>query len=183
MTITATRPQKPCRQPHGTAARHQAGCSCLPCCNAWADYQRMWRQDRRNGVRRIVDAGQAREHIRWLISKGWRMRAIAEQSLVSFTTVHDVLDGRRTRIRRDIHDALLTLGPTPIPTDSTALVPAASTHLKLDRLYRRYGRTAVAGAMGISRSSLPRPKQKRIQARTAKRVAEAAERLKEVTPT
>lgn len=183
MKATVTRPQRPCRQPHGTPARYSAGCSCLSCCNAWADYQKVRKAEIREGLTRIVDAGPVREHIRWLIARGWRMRAIAEQSLVSFTTVHDVLDGRRPRVRREIAEAILTLGPTALPTDSTALVPAHATHRLLDRLYRRHGPEAVARAMGISRRSLPRRAQIRVQARTAKRVREAAQLLKEVTPT
>jgi hypothetical protein len=178
MTITATRPQRPCLQPHGTVARYSAGCSCLHCCNGWADYQKVRKAEMKEGLTRIVDAAPARAHIRKLIYNGWRMRAIAEQSLVSFTTIHDVLDGRRLRIRRDISDAILTITTTPLGTHSTALVPARPTHRLLERLYREHGRCAVAGAMGISRGSLPRPGQRSMQAWAVKRVREAAETLK-----
>lgn len=172
------RPQRRCLQPHGTVARYSAGCSCLSCCNAWADYQKLRKAERKEGFTRIVDAAPAREHIRHLIACGWRMRAISEQSLVGFTTVHDVLDGRRLRIRRDISEAIMTLGPSARPTESTALVPARPTHRLIARLRRDFSLEQIARAMGISRSSLPRPAQRSVQARTALRVREAAAQLR-----
>ncbi len=173
------RVQRSCRQPHGTVARHQAGCSCLPCCDAWAAYQREWKRD----SARHVDAAPVRDYIRRLVYNGWRTRGIAEQAGVSYNTVRYCRTGRRPTIHRDSAEAILSLPlQTPIPTDSTALVPARSTLRRIERLRAHHTLDEIAAAVGVSRKSLPQPGQRSVQARTAKRVETAARLLRGDTP-
>ncbi len=178
MRTLTDRPQRPCAQPHGTVARHQAGCSCLECCDAWAEYQREWKRD---GAR-LVDAAPVRSHIRELMHNGWRTRGIAEQAWVSYNTVRYCRTGRRTAIHRDSAAAILSLPlQTPFPTDSTALVPARSTLRLIERLRRTHSLDEIAAAAGVSRKSLPQHGQRSVQARTAKRYREAAAKLRGLT--
>jgi hypothetical protein len=170
-----SRQQRVCRQPHGTVARHQAGCSCLPCCDAWAAYQYEWKRD----TPRLIDAAPVRERIRLLGYNGWRTRGIAEQSGVSYNTVRYCRNGWRPTIHRDSAAAIMSLPlQTPIPTDSTALVPARSTLRMIERLRKHHSLAAIARECGVSVKSLPQPKQHSVQARTAKRIKEASARLR-----
>lgn len=169
------RPQRDCRQPHGTIGRYTAGCSCFDCCEAKVEYQRAYRAE---GGGRLVDAAPMREHIERLMSTGWRTRAIAEQAALSYNTVRYVRTGRRNRVTQESLDAVLTLGVAPLATPSTALVPARHTLLLISRLRRRHSLAAIAAAAGLSRKSLPTWKQRRVQARTALRIRTAAERLR-----
>jgi len=169
------RQTRPCRQPHGTVARYQAGCSCLTCCDAWRDYQAEWKLDRD----RLIDAAPVAEHIERLIRLGWRTRGIAEQAGVSYNTVRYCRTGRRPAIHRDSAAAILSLTLRALPTDSTALVPARPTLELIERLNRSgVSLEAIAREVGVSRKSLPQPGQRSVQARTAKRVREAAERVR-----
>lgn len=175
---TMTRPQRGCRQPHGTIARYVAGCSCFECCEANAAYQRRWKADHRAGIERVVAAGPVKEHILKLMRMGWGTRAIAEQAAVSYNTVRYVRTDRRSRISKECADAILTLRGAPLCTTSTALVPATPTLRLLERLRRTFSLEEIAGAAGISRKSLPRHGQRSVQARTAKRIRDAADRLR-----
>jgi hypothetical protein len=78
-----SRQQRVCRQPHGTVARHQAGCSCLPCCDAWAAYQYEWKRD----TPRLIDAAlvPARSTLRMIerLRKHHSLAAIARECGVS----------------------------------------------------------------------------------------------------
>ncbi|MHB1324010.1 MAG: hypothetical protein ACYCXZ_06670 [Coriobacteriia bacterium] len=169
------RPQRACNQPHGTVARYVAGCSCLPCCNAWRDYQVEWKAD----TARLVDAAPVAEHIKVLIYNGWRTRGIAEQAGVSYNTVRYCRTGRRPTIHRDSAAAIMSLPlQTPIPTDSSALVPARSTLRLIARLNKHHSMEAIAREVGVSRKALPQQGQHSVQARTAKRVKDAAARLR-----
>lgn len=177
------RPQRGCRQPHGTIAHYAAGCSCLDCCDAKNEYQQAWKAE---GGGRRVDAAPMREHLRTLLYNGWRTRGIAEQSGVPYGTVRRYREGRYddgTPVRfvlRDNADAILALPlQTPIPTDSTALVPARSTLNLISRLTRDYSLEQIASVCGVSRRALPQKGQHSVQARTAKRVREAARKLRE----
>jgi hypothetical protein len=176
------RPQRPCHQPHGTVSRYVAGCSCFECCEAWGAYQRDRKAERRAGIERTVDAAPVREHIRKLMYSGWRTRAIAEQAALSYNTVRYVRKGWRTRITRESAEAILTLTCVPLATTSTALVPARPTLQRIERLRRRFSLQAIADAAGVTRRALPQPGQRSVQARTARRIRDAAERLREAVP-
>lgn len=170
-----SRPQRPCRQPHGTMARYVAGCSCFDCCNAWRDYLR---EKKTADQPSMVDATPIRDRIKVLEYNGWRWRGISEQAAVSYASVRDCRTGKRARVHREFAEAVMSLPlQTPIPTDSTALVPARSTLRLLERLRRQYGLRATAEACGVHWTSLPHRGQHSVQARTAKRIREAADRL------
>jgi DNA-binding CsgD family transcriptional regulator len=120
-----------------------------------------------------------RERIKVLMYNGWRTRGIAEQAGVSYNTVRYVRTGHRPTIHRDSAAAILSLPTqTPIATHSTALVPARSTLRLLDRLRKHHSLEEIARECGVSRKSLPQPGQHSVQARTAKRIREAASRIK-----
>jgi hypothetical protein len=170
------RPQRACNQPHGTAARYLAGCSCLACCDAWAEWQREWKADPEP---RLVDSAPVRDYIRLLIWNGWRTRGVAEQAGVAYNTVRYCRTQRRPTMTRDSAAAILSLPlQTPLPSDSTALVPARSTLRLIERLRKHYTLTAIADACGVSRRSLPQVGQHSVQARVARRVVEAAKSLR-----
>jgi hypothetical protein len=168
------RPQRACRQPHGTVARYISGCSCFECCEEWRRYQAEWKAD----SPRLVDAEPVRAYIVRLRHNGWRTRGIAEQSGIPYATVRALREGRRVKVNRDAAEAIASLPlQTPILTDSTALVPARSTLRLIERLRKHHSLERIAAEVGISRKSLPQKWQHSVQARTARKVREAADRL------
>jgi len=174
-STTRMRPQRQCDQPHGTIARYAAGCSCVECCDARRDYQAEWKAD----GPRLVDADPVAERIKVLGYNGWRTRGIAEQAGVSYNTVRYCRNGRRPKIHRDSAAAIMALPhQTPLMSDSTALVPARSTLRTIERLRRHHSLEEIGRECGVSRKSLPVQGQRSVQARTAKRVREAAKRLR-----
>lgn len=161
---------------HGTATRYGAGCSCFECCNAWAAYQR---DHKRDVDPSLVPIGPVLDHIAKLKHNGWRVRAIAEQSGVSRTTIFNAIYGRTTTMHRDNAAAIFALTTVPIPTEATYLVPARPTLLLIKRLNRDHSMNTIARECGLSsHSSLPRPGQHSVQCRIAKRVQDAAQRLR-----
>jgi AraC-like DNA-binding protein len=170
------RPQRPCAQPHGTIARYTAGCSCLACCDARRDYQREWKLD----PGRTVDAAPVAARIETLLRNGWRTRAIAEQAGVSYNTVRYCHNGWRPGIRRDSAAAIMSLpAQAPIPTASSALVPARAALRLIERLQADgFPTERIAQECGVSRRSLPQRGQRSVQARTYKRLVDASARLR-----
>ena len=168
------RVQRPCSSPHGTTARYVAGCSCFECCEAWRVYQVEWKAD---PDPRLIDAAPVAEYIAKLRHNGWHNRAIAEQAGVAYNTVRFAGTLRPT-IHRDTAAAIMSLATVPLPTDSTALVPARPTLRLIARLRRDFSEQRIADECGVSRKSLPRHGQRSVQSRVAKRVQDAAARLR-----
>lgn len=170
-----SRPQRPTRSPHGTNARYVAGCSCFECCEAHAAYQR------ERGCRTVktnVPLEVVRAHIDHL-KREHRMsrRAIADMSGVSYKTLRNIDDGVFESVTAATAEALLALRG-PVASDTTALISAAPTHRLIARLQARgISRRRLALEVGIAVKSLPQKGQRRVQARTAQRIREAAERL------
>ena len=180
--MNPARPQRPCRQPHGTVARYVSGCSCLTCCDEWRRYRAAYN----SGGHRLRDPLTARRHIAYLKSNS-RMsyRAIAECAGLALNTVRSIADGTTKRIHPETHDALLTVRG-PVPSTSGALVTARPTHGIIAALRTRFTLAEIASAVGVHPTSLPYPGQRRVMRRTHLRIADAAKRLrdqwKEATP-
>ena len=98
------RPQKPCRQPHGTVTRYVAGCSCLDCCEAHADYARESRYGRSGYKPLNLAPDSVREHISNL---GLGVCEIARRAGVSRTTVRAIAAGRYGSVKRETAAAIL----------------------------------------------------------------------------
>ena len=98
------RPQRPSNSPHGTDARYRAGCSCLPCCEAHAE----WIRDQRAGQGNPwVSSREAAKHVRSLKRSGMTLLAISQSAAVSRRVVSDLRCGYRPRIRQSTADAIL----------------------------------------------------------------------------
>lgn len=169
-----SRPQRPCRQPHGTVARYAAGCSCLKCCEAW----NVWNRDHRAGRIKDVPPDAARDHIKYLRARGWSVRAIATQAVVGYTTVWAIVRGERQHIRPSISNAICALTDTAVVGGPNVLIPARPTLKLIQRLRRQHSRVEIARACGVSPHSLPRHGQRSVRVVTAQRVEAAAERLR-----
>lgn len=163
------RPQRNCRQPHGTIARYAAGCSCFECCEAWREYQAY----QKAAGALTTDAEPVRAHLRTLYRKGYSRRAVSEATGVAYRTLR-AIDGRESsRVRCETHDAIMGFsGP---PAGSTAWVPIREATSIIQRLERAgWTRRAIAEHFGISRSSLPghNRRQRRVTSEWVHRLAE-----------
>ena len=101
------RPQRPCRQPHGTTARYASGCSCPECCEAWRLYQA--------AKPRRIPAEYAEARIRYLGQGGVSLRRIAKASGKSRSTLHRILHGGVRHVARDTYEAILGVALTAAP--------------------------------------------------------------------
>lgn len=170
-----SRPQRGCRQPHGTNARYTAGCSCLDCCEAHAEYQRQ-RGPKTTVTNVPVEVLQ--RHVRVLKQRGMSRRAISDMSGVSYKTLRNIDDAVYDHVTADTAAALLELRG-PIPSETTALISARGTHQVIEGLQRLgFSLDRIAAECGWRRKSLPPKSQHRVQARTALRIRQAADRLR-----
>lgn len=104
-----SRPQKSTRDLHGTNNRYVAGCSCLACCDAHAEYMRENREGRRY-VPRMTDASAARRHIRRL-SKRIPLAEIARRAGVDRATVRALREGQPKAWPRTIDAVMAVRAP------------------------------------------------------------------------
>lgn len=105
-----SRPQRSCRDPHGTVNRYAAGCSCIECCDAWAAYAHEARVGRRY-IPRNVDPEPVRRHIRCLL-RTLTIVEIARRAGITRMTVRAIRDGRYPSIKRGTADAILGASAT-----------------------------------------------------------------------
>lgn len=80
-------------------------------------YQKRWRYERAQGIKRIVDATAARNHIAGLEGAGWSSRAIAAAADVAVQSVTRIKDGRPNANRRVVA-AILRVPLDQMPTTS-----------------------------------------------------------------
>jgi len=100
----AMRTQKPCHQPHGTPSRYVAGCSCIDCCQAWAEYAHEARDGRRY-VRRNLDVKVVHRHVCRLLAT-LSLAEIARRADVRRETIRAIRDGKYGSVKRATADAI-----------------------------------------------------------------------------
>lgn len=106
------RPQKPSHSPHGTNSRYVAGCSCLECCDAHAEYMRQSRVGR-TYVRQSVQTAVVRRHVLRLLND-ITLTEIAARAGVDRHTISRIRDGLPRFVRRENAEAILGVTATPV---------------------------------------------------------------------
>jgi hypothetical protein len=137
---------------HGTRSKYNAGCHCDACRRANTLYERG--RIRHAAYRAaggepplFVDAEPARRYLEGLRARGLGWRRIQEVTGVAGSTVHAVLSGRRTRIRRDTERVLLSVDDAE-PADGTLTSPDEALAI-IDRMISRgWRRYQIAAALG-----------------------------------
>lgn len=135
------RPRRACNAPHGTPARYRAGCSCIPCCDAWNTYQA--------AMPPLTDAALIRSHIEGL-HRQMSYRAIAEAAGVSMRGLMQIVWGEHARVRSHMADAILGVdGPAET---SRGWIAARNARRLVAKMRTRHTVAEVASACSISRS-------------------------------
>lgn len=98
------RKQKPTSQPHGTPTRYVAGCSCLYCCEAWAEYAKEARVGRKY-IRRNVPAHTVRQRVLMLLEH-MTLLEVSRRAGVQRQTIRAIRDGKYTTVKRATKDAI-----------------------------------------------------------------------------
>lgn len=140
---------------HGTRTRYVSGCRCEPCTEANRVYIRELDRHHRRvayGIEeprpeRVIDATEARDHLRWLASVGVGSRVVAERTGLARGTVRDIITGEHANCLPKTAEKILAVGK--YDRSSGARVDAADTWRKIDELLAR-GWTKVAIARRIS---------------------------------
>ena len=100
MTALAQRGLRTDTLAHGRRARYVAGCRCDLCRAANRNYARKRLHAQKDGDwNGLVDAAEARAHLRRLSRLGVGRRAVHAASDVALTVIQDVRDGTKTQIR------------------------------------------------------------------------------------
>jgi len=106
--------------PHGTHNRYSKGCRCDECRVAHRLYERernRMRTRARYGIEpmpeRLVDATQAREHLRFLQSKGIGGYSIAKRAYTTRNYVTEIRANRVKRINKELNERLLAIPAIP----------------------------------------------------------------------
>ena|SRR5579872_3082213 len=142
------------RREHGTRARYIAGCRCLPCRAANSRYSCSRDLARKLGdVRDIVSADAAVAHIHKLSRLGVGRRTVADAAGVARSIVSDILQGRRSRIRKNTEVKILSVDAGARAGGS--LIPAKNTWELIDELLSRgYTKTQLARWLGYKNAAL-----------------------------
>lgn len=115
-------------RPHGDRLRYLAGCRCLPCRAANAQYERQRQQARREGEwNGIVPARAARRHILFLSRRGVGRRAIHDATDIAQSTLSAIRTGKKTHIRARTARKIL---------DVSTAERADHAHIPATRLWR-----------------------------------------------
>ncbi|QDG88848.1 hypothetical protein [Pseudarthrobacter sp. NIBRBAC000502770] len=78
-------------------------------------WQKKWRVERARGIKRIVEAGRAQEHVQELTaSHGLSIRGIAEVAGISAFIVSDLNRGRKQSLYRETEAAVLAVTPDAV---------------------------------------------------------------------
>jgi hypothetical protein len=118
----------------------------------------------------LVDAAPVRKHLRALSRRGVGYRAVAAAASVGCSTIQKIVNGTRTRIRKERADAILAVTSEAI--SDHALVPAGPTWKMLRALEPEYlTKRGLAQALG-STAKVPALQfgKRRVLARTELRV-------------
>jgi hypothetical protein len=169
------------RSEHGTRARYvAAGCRCMLCRAANSRYSvERDRARREDGDRReLVDAGEARRHLRKLSRQGIGYKQVAESAKVSINVTAKILSGARKRIRANTARAVLAVTKANALLGDNSLVASGPTWRKLDELLGRgYSKAQLAKWLGHKAPALQIKRGGKITARTAFEVARMAEKI------
>jgi len=139
-------------RPHGSRLRYLAGCRCLKCRCANANYAvhraREIVYGRWNGV---IDAGAVRAHLRKLSRAGVGTRTIARQAGIGRTCIELLRTGARSRIRALAARRILAVTVNQLADHAT--VPAGPTWRRLNQLLDEgFTKRRLAHELGIGRS-------------------------------
>jgi hypothetical protein len=133
---------------HGDRLRYMGGCRCDECRKANTSYESERNKARANGDwNGIVSADKARSHIQRLSEMNVGRRAVSLASGVAESTIAEVANGRKTRIRGRTERNILNV--TRDAVADHALIPAAETWKQLNTLIRSgYTRSDLAYRLG-----------------------------------
>lgn len=157
-------------RPHGTRAKYMAGCSCLPCRAANANYisarKMALAQGRGND---LISPYHAREHVLALQKRGLGTRRIAQVAGLDRSTIQKVLRNAE-QIRRQVSDQIRAV--TYSPADG-ARVAAEKTHRRIAVLVEEgYSKRALARRIGLAHPVSLRLGDQRVTRHTELRVAQ-----------
>lgn len=178
MTARGLRPARELGQlrPHGVRLRYMAGCRCLKCRMANANYETARARARADGDwNGIVDAAPAREHIKRLSRQGVGYKLVAAAASLPSSIVFGIRTGRRTRARARTVKKILAV--TPACRGDAALVSAKETWRLIGLLLAEgYTKGQLARLLG-SQSPRLQLNKRRVTARTAAKVQRLYRRL------
>lgn len=173
-----SRAQRPCRHPHGTKTRYAAGCSCIPCCDAWAAYQTGLKSGEIVSSRTDITVSQERLHY---LLRSMTLGAVSRASGMCRQALRRIQAGNRKFVSIETETALLAVDPR-VPGRSLSMVDSSATAALIARMRREHPLSTVAQQTGLAAAALSRIQhghqgKRYVQARTATLVLEAAERL------
>lgn len=154
---------------HGTRARYVAGCRCGSCRTANTAYARTRAKARVYGRSNgLVDAEPARRHLVALSRAGIGRRAVSAAWDVGETSLCEIVQGKKTRLREQTAARILAVTPEAIADG--ALVDARPTWRFIRELLREgYTCARLAELLGYQGRALQfRPD--RVRASTALRI-------------
>ena len=156
-------------RPHGTRLRYMAGCKCQDCRQANSRYESERQQARRRGEwNDIVSAEPARLHIFKLAKAGLGRRSIAAVTDLRASTIGEIRQGRKMRIRAMTANKILAV--TPDLASDRCLVPAGRLWQRIRLLLEEgYTRQSLANKLGYRHRGLQFGKV-RVTAKSAHRV-------------
>lgn len=164
---------------HGIRNTYLRGCRCRECKEAHAAYARGYRRMKRAGFPSVlVDAGRAREHMRWLTSKGVGREAVRISTDLPDQTLRRIRTGVKKRIDARSEEKILKV--TPEMALDHALVPAGRTWVLIGRLLDEgYTVEAINKALGYKTTKAVPLSKNKVTVRNAERVKQLYRRWTE----
>lgn len=127
---------------HGTHSGYSHGCRCKNCVEGHRIYERNQSRRRRRikygleePVVRLIDSSEARDHVRFLTSKGIGLGSIANQVGTNRTTIQYIKKGKYKRISLALSKKILAV--PAIPREPMAYISAEPIHKLLAQLEKK----------------------------------------------
>lgn len=161
---------------HGDRLKYVAGCRCTECRAANSRYERERQRARKAGDwNGIVDAATARDHLLALKRAGVGRQAVADATDVAKSIIHEIRQGRITRIRARTERKILAV--TTACRADHALVSARHTWGLVDQLLEEgYTKSGIARLLGYKGRGIQKGKR-RVTVRSAHEVEVLHRRL------
>lgn len=136
-------------KPHGMRLRYMGGCRCTECRKANSSYENERQKARRRGDwNGIVDAANARAHLRKLSRSGVGRRAVRDATDVADSVLAEIRAGKRRRIRARTERKIL--GVNVACRADHALVSSGATWELINQLIEEgYTKSFIARGLGF----------------------------------
>lgn len=141
---------------HGTTGmRQRKRCTCEPCKEAEAVYQKRLRYDHERGIRRLIPAEPCRQHIEMLLDAGASVYQIDQASGCNRTNLRRILAGEFANVQRTTAKRILSTTIEQCLSGVQRRVDSIGVRRRIEALeYLGHTKADIAKELGVSAAAV-----------------------------